>query len=142
MPSPFEAAWAARSSDLLVHFNEMEAFLLEPQTRPTMTVAGGLEVPDVNQATVADPGRPVLAVQAVFLDKGAPLHAHGRSMADSTTRPIVAESPIAILQLDAIGMDVERDDVLTRTRTGKRYAVTKVVPQQFGRGFAHLAEVG
>lgn len=138
MPSVFEAAWAARRGDMTAHFAEIEGFRLEPQAKPLRTIAGGVQVRDVNAASVPDPGRVATDFSAIFKAKGAVLHAQGRGMADSTTRPVVAESPMIEMALaDAALLS---DDVIVRARGGARYVVVKVVPQPFGRGLVHLVE--
>lgn len=138
MPSPFEAAWAARRNDLLSRFREIEGFLWEPQAAPYVLIAGA-SVPDGNADTVPDPERPISAVSGVFVEKGAVLHAHGRSMADSTTRPAVAEVPTLIVGFEEIASRVAVRDQVTRLRTGEAFVVTKIVRQPFDRGYVHLA---
>lgn len=134
MPSVFETAWAARQGDLIARFSEAEGFLLEPSV-----AAGSSAQPDENARRVADAVRPTLPIAGIFIAKGSLMHAHGRSMADATTRPVVAETPILIVQLDALSQPILAEDRITRRRTGERFRVTKIVPQQFGRGYVHLA---
>lgn len=136
MASAFADAWADASADLDAEFGE--GLLLHPR-------AGSDDPsgrPDPNARPVASQTRPPIAFVGIFFDKGAMLHAHGRSMADSTTRPVVAEKPM--LDVDRAqfgGDDPLQGDIIQRLAPEAFYEVTRFVVDDLNRAWVHLAEM-
>lgn len=85
--------------------------------------------PDVNAARVARPGAPAggVSFQGVWVAAGSTVHAHGRGMADSTTRPIVTDRPmidVDVAVFASVAARPKAGDVILRVATGERFKVT------------------
>lgn len=113
-----------------------EDFLLFPSGVPCRP--DGL--PDVNARPVASETQPAVAFRAIFFDKGAVLHAHGRSMADSTTRPVTAESPMLDYAVEDLPGWSREGDRVQRLATGVVYDVAQDGEADIGRRRIRLAE--
>ena len=136
MPTRFErfARVAARTVDAVFS----ERFLLFPQAQPALPASGGL--PDVNARPIASPAREPIPFAGTFVAKGAILHAHGRAMADKTTRPIVAERPMIDVPRAALPTLPLNGDRVQRFETGELFELVRVLPEDDGRVWLHLAE--
>jgi len=135
MASAFDEIWADASADLDAEFGE--AWMLFPRAAPT-DPAGR---PDPNARAVASVARQPVPFVGIFFDKGAMLHAHGRSMADSTTRPVVAEKPMLdVSRAQFEGRDPAQGDVVVRLDPAATYEITRFVVDDLDRAWVHLAE--
>lgn len=145
MPSLFAGLAAAASATVDAVF--AEEFRILARAAPAIAapvLANGR--PDVNAERVARPGAPAGGVSffGVFVEVGSTIHAHGRGMADSTTRPIVTDRPmidVDIAAFRALAARPKADDIIVRVDTGERFKVTdpwKTV--DLGRAQIWLAE--
>lgn len=134
MASPWDACLSAtnRVFDRVAG----EDFLLFPQAAPT-DATGAL---DADARSAASASRPAVLFRAIFFDKGAQLHAHGRSMADSTTRPIVAESPMLDYAVEDLPDWSRAGDRVQRVSTGVVYGVAEDGEADLGRRRIRLVE--
>lgn len=139
MASPFDACRLATNRV----FDRVggEDFVLLPQAAP-LDAAG---VPDSDARKSARAGSsgatvPPVPFRAIFFDKGAQLHAHGRSMADSTTRPIGAESPFLDYAVEDLAGQSRPGDLVLRMKTGVTYRVTLDTEADIGRRHIRLTE--
>ena len=133
MSSLFAALAAAASGTIDAVY--AEGFTIAARMAPTPPGPGQRRA-DVNAETVPDTVRVSYPFEGVWIDAGAVLHAHGRSMADSTTRPVVAEQPM---------IDVDVASLLERPQVGDHtdelWRVTRFKPVDFGRALIMLAEI-
>ncbi|WP_182179308.1 hypothetical protein [Methylobacterium radiotolerans] len=135
MASAFDEIWADASADLDAEFGESlmlypRAAAVDPSGRP-----------DPNARPVASVARAPVPFVGIFFDKGAMLHAHGRSMADSTTRPVVAERPmIDVSRGQFQGREPAQGDLVQRLAPVAIYEVTRFVVDDLDRAWVHLAE--
>ena len=135
MTSAFAEAWADASADLDAEFGE--GLMLYPRAAAT-DLSGRL---DPNARPAYSSARPPVPFVGIFFDKGAMLHAHGRSMADSTTRPVVAEKPmIDVSRLQFGGQDPVQGDIVQRLDPQMTYEITRFVVDDLDRAWVHLAE--
>ena len=136
MASAFAEAWADASADLDAEFGE--GLMLYPRAAAT-DPTGRL---DPNARPAYSSARPPIPFVGIFFDKGAMLHAHGRSMADSTTRPVVAEKPM----IDVSRLQFRRPrnpvqgDIVQRLDPQMTYEITRFVVDDLDRAWMHLAE--
>jgi hypothetical protein len=134
MASPFDAYRLAtnRVFDRVAG----EDFVLLPHVAP---IAAG--APDGNGRKLPRTDAPVQTpFRAIFFDKGAQLHAHGRSMADSTTRPIGAESPFLDYAVGDLPGQSRIGDLVLRVKTGVTYRVALDTEADIGRRHIRLNE--
>lgn len=145
MPSLFAGLAAAASATVDAVF--AEEFRILARAAPAIAaqvLANGR--PDVNAERVARPGAPAGGVSffGVFVAVGATVHAHGRGMADSTTRPIVSDRPmidVDVAVFTSLAARPKAGDVIVRVETGERFKVTdpwKAV--DYGRAQIWLSE--
>lgn len=122
MPSLFAAlAFAASATVDAVY---AEGFVLEPRAAPEISaplLANGR--PDVNARSVSSTTRAGVAFQGVYVAAGATIHAHGRGMADSTTRATITDRPMIDVDVRSLPQRPQRDDVIVRNDTGERFRV-------------------
>lgn len=113
-----------------------EDFLLYPQAPPS----DGNGALDGDARRGSSMNRPAVSFRAIFFDKGAPLHAHGRAMADSTTRPVAAESPFLDYAVEDLSGGSAKDDLVLRVKTGVTYRITLDTEADIGRRHIRLTE--
>ncbi|WP_375455720.1 hypothetical protein [uncultured Methylobacterium sp.] len=136
MPSLFASLAAVAGATVDAVFSE--GFVLLPQSDAAAPLVGG--VPDRNGRLRPSAVREVFAFVGTFVAPGAVLHAHGRSLADSTTRPVVGEKPMIDVAVAALPRRPEKGDLIRRDETGETFEVTRFVPEDLGRAWIHLAE--
>jgi len=135
MASLFAQAWSDASADIDAEFGEN--LTLYPRAAPTDPLGRA----DPNARSVPSMERWTVPFVGIFFDKGAMLHAHGRSMADSTTRPVVAEKPMVdVDRLQFGGREPVQGDIVLRHDTETFYEVTRFVVDDLNRAWMHLAE--
>ena len=134
MPSPFDAC--LRATNHVFDRVGGEDFRLIPQAAPPAASGRG----DVNARPVAAAVGPV-PFRAIFYDRGTVLHARGRSMADSTTRPIAAEEPFLDYAVEDLPGRASHGDVIERPKTGARYTVAQDTEADLGRRHIRLTEI-
>lgn len=135
MASAFDEIWADASADLDAEFGE--GLVLHP--RAAAVDPSGRS--DPNARPVASVARAPVPFVGIFFDKGAMLHAHGRSMADSTTRPVVAERPMVdVSRGQFVGREPAQGDLVQRLAPVMTYEVTRFVVDDLDRAWVHLAE--
>ncbi|MCJ2108033.1 hypothetical protein MKK70_22185 [Methylobacterium sp. E-041] len=134
MPSLFSRLAAAAGATCDAVFSE--GFVLEPYAPP--------ETPTGRRAVNARPqpsaSGQVLAFVGTFVARGSVLHAHGRGMADGTTRGIAAESPMIDIAVGALPTPPLQGWIVRRSDTGEVFEVTKYLPADLGRAWIHLIE--
>lgn len=133
----FDALWEEAIADVDEAFGE--DFDLEPRGRATV---GGR--PDVNARSVpAGSDRPVATFRATYKAVGTVQNAKGRSMADNTTMPIAADSPMLRLTIPGEGFArPQTGDYVTRQATGERFRVAVVLERRQGSLAVQLARIG
>ena len=122
MPSLFAGLAAAASATVDAVY--AEGFELRPRADPDIAapiLANGR--PDVNARPVTSTTRNVVAFRGVFVAPGSTVHAHGRGMADSTTRAMVTERAMIDVDVRALAVRPERNDVIRRLDTGEEFRV-------------------
>ena len=134
MPSLFASLAAAAGATCDAVFSE--GFTCEPRA-PAVTAAGDR---DENGRRRVSAAREVIAFVGTFVAAGAVLHAHGRSLADSTTRPVVSEKPMIDVAIAALPQRPMKGDLIRRDDTGEVFEVTRFVPEDLGRARIYLAE--
>lgn len=138
MASPFDACRLATNRV----FDRVggEDFVLLPQAAP-LDAAGAPDGDARKRPRAAQSGAvPPVPFRAIFFDKGAQLHAHGRSMADSTTRPIGAESPFLDYAVEDLAGQSKPGDLILRMKTGVTYRVALDTEADIGRRHIRLNE--
>lgn len=140
MPSLFAALGAAASATVDAVY--AEGFRILPREAPAIAapiLANGR--PDYNARRQTSAVRAGRDFQGVFVAPGATIHARGRGMADSTTRPIVVDHPMIDVDVGALREHPQRGDIIERTDTGERFEVTDPwKPVDFGRAQIWLTE--
>lgn len=133
----FDELWAESIADVDEAFGE--DFTLEPRGR----AAAPSGRPDVNARSVAaGPSRPASTFRATFKAVGAVQNAKGRSMADNTTMPVAADSPVLRLTIPGEGFArPEVNDYVTRVATGERFRVGVVLERRQGSMAIQLARM-
>lgn len=133
----FDALWGDAVKAIDDVFGE--DFTLTPQARASV---GGR--PDVNARSVpAGSDRPVATFRATYKAVGSVQNAKGRSMADNTTMPIAADSPMLRLTIPGEGFArPQTGDYITRQATGERFRVAVVLERRQGSLMVQLARIG
>lgn len=137
MASPFDACRLATNRV----FDRVggEDFVLLPQA-PPLDAAGQPDGDARKRPRTGSTGAtvPPVPFRAIFFDKGALLHAHGRSMADSTTRPVAAESPFLDYAVEDLVGQSKAGDLVLRVKTGVTYRVALDTEADIGRRHIRL----
>ena len=134
MVSLFAEAWSDASADIDAEFGESLVLI------PTAAMAGAGGIADPNARSSLSPVRQPLPFIGIFFDKGAVMHAQGRSMADSTTRPVVAEKPMIDVDRAQFAEDPVEGDIVQRVDPVAVYKITRFVVDDLNRAWMHLAE--
>lgn len=122
MPSAFARLAAPASATVDAVF--AEGFELHVRMAPEIEapiLASGR--PDVNARPVASSGPGIFAFRGVFVAAGSRIHAHGRGMADNTTRAMVADRPLIDIDVSALSVRPKANDVILRVDTGERFRI-------------------
>lgn len=127
----FQDEWADRQAELDASFGER--FLFEPATRP---VFDGMI--DVDARPIDDDARAIRSFLAIFVDRAEAIHAHGRSMADRTTRAMVSGQPMLDVVMAQLPQPLQAGDVIRRDATGERFQVRQILPEELGRAWIML----
>lgn len=122
MPSVFASLAAAASATTDAVF--AEGFELHTRSAPEIEapiLASGR--PDVNARPVTSSGPSIFPFRGVFVAEGSRIHAHGRGMADSSTRAMVTDRPLIDIDVRALSVRPKANDVILRVDTGERFSV-------------------
>ncbi|MGU3539985.1 hypothetical protein [Methylobacterium sp. A54F] len=130
----FDNEWLDHQDELDVGFSE--DFLLDPTAKP---VASSGRV-DVNAGSVSSASRSMMPFPGIFVAAGAMLHAHGRAMADSTTRAVASEQPMIDAPIAALTQRPQQGDRVHRSGTGEVFEVTRYLAESPVRAWIYLSE--
>lgn len=123
MPSLF--AGLARAASATVDAIFAEDFEIEARSVPAIdapVLANGR--PDVDARRTGSTTRLSYAFRGVFVAAGSVIHAHGRAMADSTTRAIVTDRPMIDVDVASLQQRPARGDIIRRFETGERFEIS------------------